>query len=136
MIATLEDPQLDREHEEFLELALELSRAQPAGAAAALEALRGHAQAHFAAEDADLRRLGGANATCHIDEHAAVSRSLAEVLDVLQGGAEEDRARHLTESLSDELLRWLPHHIEQMDAGLAAVRCRARHGGAPILMKL
>src|SRR5690606_12439666 len=85
-------------------------------------------------EDADLRRLGGNNASCHLDEHALVMKSLDEVLALLRNPATSpERANQLISSLSMELLRWLPEHISEMDSGLASVRSKARFGGAPML---
>jgi hemerythrin len=128
---TLGDPVLDREHADLQRLIDAFRQAPPAEALAALDALRAHAAIHFGQEDGDLRRLGGANATCHLDEHAAVLRSLDEVRAVLE------RPRppaDLTARLATELTRWLPEHVQAMDASIASVRTRERFGGAPVLI--
>ena len=129
----LGDDLLDHDHAELQELILTLLDARQDEAAATLDRLRAHARAHFGREDADLRRLGGNNAICHLDEHAAVLKSLDEVWaifsDTETGSAVAER---LTKSLSLELLRWLPEHVSEMDAGLAAVRARSRFGGVPV----
>lgn len=132
MVPLLADEDLDRDHEEFLELALELAGAAPSRMLAALEALRSHAVAHFSREDADLRSLGGNNAECHLDEHAAVLKSLDEVLGSLRVQPPVEGMPQVMQALSDELLRWLPHHIGEMDAELAAARGKARFGGTVI----
>ena len=85
---------------------------------------------HFGFEDDHLRHVGDANATCHLDEHAAVLRSLDEVGAVL--ARPEPAPRDLTRRLATELLRWLPEHVQVMDAGIATARTRERFGGGPV----
>ena len=125
----LGDPVLDQEHAELQRLIDALRQAQPADALAALDALQAHAASHFGLEDADLRRLGGANASCHLDEHAAVLRSLDDVRAVL---LRDQPPADLVGRLAAELTRWLPEHVQAMDAGIASVRTRERFGGVPI----
>lgn len=133
----LGDAQLDHDHEELLRLSRALLDAPRNEAADALENLRTVAQAHFAMEDADLRRLGGNNASCHLDEHALVLKSLNEVLALLRDPATpQERSDQLISSLSMELLRWLPVHIREMDSGLAAERSKSRFGGVPVILAL
>ena len=126
---SLGDPVLDREHAELQRLIDALQHAPPAASLAALAALKAHADFHFGKEDEDLRRLGGANATCHLDEHAAVLRSLDEVREVL---VRSQAPAGLVERLTAELVRWLPEHVQAMDASIASVRSKERFGGAPI----
>ena len=126
---TLGDPALDREHAELQRLVVALMQAPADRVPAALDALRAHAGKHFELEDADLRRVGGANATCHLDEHAAVLRSLDEVREVL---ARPEPPLDMIPRLAAELMRWLPEHVQVMDAGIASVRTKERLGGAPI----
>ncbi len=126
---TLGDPALDREHAELQRLIVALMQAPADRVAAALDALRTHAGKHFELEDADLRRVGGANATCHLDEHAAVLRSLDEVRQVL---ARPEPPLDMIPRLAAELMRWLPEHVQVMDAGIASVRTKERLGGAPV----
>jgi len=129
----LGDSMLDQDHAELSRRVQALLTASGGTAVAALDALRIEAGEHFDREDADLRRLGGNNATCHSDEHAAVLRSLDEVRAILCSSATSpDMAQRLITSLALELQRWLPEHVIEMDANLAAVRCRSRFGGAPL----
>ena len=74
--------------------------------------------------------LGGANAACHLDEHAAVLRSFGEVREILAGEGRPGLGQHL----AGELLRWLPEHVHAMDAGVAASRSKQRFGGAPLVL--
>ena len=41
----------------------------------------------------------------------------------------------LTSRLATELLRWLPEHVQVMDAGIASVRTLEPFGGAPVQLK-
>jgi hemerythrin len=126
---TLGDPVLDREHEELQRLILALLEAPASDRAVSLDALKDHAAKHFALEDVELRRLGGANASCHLDEHAAVLRSLDEVRALLD---EPQPPEDVTSRLATELHRWLPEHVQAMDAGIASSRTKERFGGVPI----
>ena len=130
---TLGDPALDQEHAQLQRLIEQLLQAPPAGAMEALARLKAYAAMHFKLEDKDLRRIGDPNANCHLDEHAAVLRSLDEVAALLAGP--QPRPVDLTRRLATELLRWLPEHVQVMDAGIASVRTRERFGGAPIQVK-
>lgn len=131
----LGDAMLDHDHAEMQRLIQALLEQSGDGSVAALDALRTASRAHFGREDDELRRLGGNNAVCHLDEHAAVLKSLDEVHSILCDPATPpESAQCLVASLSLELLRWLPEHVNEMDAGLAAVRCKSRFGSAPLML--
>lgn len=131
----LGDALLDREHAELFRLVGTLLDASSDEAAMALDSLRTEMREHFGREDADLRRLGGNNAACHLDEHAAVLKSLDEVHLILgETATTPATAQRLVSSFSLELLRWLPEHVSEMDANLAAVRSKSRFGGVPVTM--
>ncbi|MGO1767703.1 hypothetical protein CAP48_19015 [Advenella sp. S44] len=130
----LGDAQLDRDHSELMRLSQALLDVPNDRNVLALEALYTAAREHFSLEDADLRRLGGNNSVCHLDEHALVLKSLEEVLEILRDPATtSEKANQMLSSLAMELLRWLPEHIREMDSGLASVRSQARFGGSPIV---
>ncbi|WP_232077315.1 bacteriohemerythrin [Variovorax sp. PBL-E5] len=133
LFLNLGDEGLDRDHAHLQDLILALLDSKPEEAADKLDRLRVHARAHFDREDADLRHLGGSNAICHLDEHAAVMKSLDEVWTIIRSDeAASAVVERLAKSLSLELLRWLPEHVGEMDAGLAAERTQSRFGGAPV----
>lgn len=129
---TLGDAALDAEHLRLSQLGEALLVAAPADARAALQALHSHAREHFAHEDQDLREHGGANASCHLDEHAAVLESLAMVSMRLAAAPTGAAELDLVERLALEWLRWLPVHVAEMDAALAQARTRARFGAQPL----
>jgi hemerythrin-like metal-binding protein len=130
---SLGDALLDRDHSELFRLVHALFDTPWDGLITAFDRLRTEARDHFGREDTDLRRLGGNNAACHLDEHAAVLKSLDEVHSILGNSATSSAmAQRLVASLSLELLRWLPEHVSEMDADLAAVRSKSRFGGVPM----
>jgi hemerythrin len=129
----LGDPKLDSDHAELQRLIERLLAAVPADILAALDSLKAHAATHFGEEDTDLRRIGNANATCHLDEHAAVLKSLEEVRELVsQASPAGESEQKLVRRLGAELVRWLPEHVQQMDSGIAQVRTRERFGGVPV----
>lgn len=133
-IITLGDPRLDRDHAELQNLAQHLAQTRNRQEViAALDALAQHCAAHFATEDEDLRVMqGNDDAVCHIDEHAAVLKSLAEVKDWVNGHDDVVGMSNLVQSLCAELERWLPEHVQYMDSAVAAYRSKNRFGGVPV----
>lgn len=131
---TLGDPRLDRDHAELQRLAQRLAQTRNRQEVlAALDALARHCAAHFATEDEDLRLMqGNDDAVCHIDEHAAVLKSLAEVKDWVNANDDAAGTANLVQSLCAELERWLPEHVHYMDSAVAAYRSKNRFGGVPV----
>jgi hemerythrin-like metal-binding protein len=132
---TLGDPRLDQDHEELRRLTQQLEASRNKDEVlAALDALAQHATTHFAVEDEDLRTMkGNDDAQCHLDEHAAVLKSLDEVKDWITQNDDVVKMVNLVQSLCAELNRWLPEHVQYMDAAIAAYRTKNRFGGVPIL---
>ena len=129
----LGDAALDQDHARLQELIERLQQASSADVVPALDALREHARRHFTVEDADLRAMNDGNAQCHLDEHGAVLKSLDEVREVLVGDQVEATGKALlVQRLASQLLDWLPHHVQEMDAGVATHRSKQRFGGAPV----
>lgn len=67
---------------------------------------------------------------CHIDEHAAVMKSVREVQALLARG-DTTHCR----SLADELARWFPGHADYLDSALAHWMCKQRLGGKPVVIR-
>jgi len=122
--------EMDETHREFVLCVDALLRASDAQLAARLDALAEHAKRHFAEEDEAMRR-GAYNAGgCHVEEHAAVLKSLDEVRVALREGRPAV-VRAFAEALAD----WFPEHARVMDLGLARWMVQQRLGGAPILIR-
>jgi hemerythrin len=129
----LGDSALDEDHARLEQLIVQLRDAPPEQAVAALDALRAHADRHFSVEDLELRAMQDGNAKCHLDEHAAVLKSLDEVKGVLtQNEVAAEANASLVRRLAAQLLSWLPEHVHEMDAGVASHRSKQRFGGAPV----
>lgn len=129
----LGDVNLDADHRELDAHIRALLQASLEQQPAVLATLRAHAAQHFAVEDEDLRIIQGGNATCHIDEHAAVLKSLDEVTQAL-GSSEwtADAKQDMVQRLATQLLSWLPYHVQEMDTGVVTWRARNRLGGVPV----
>ncbi len=121
---------MDDTHHEFVDCVDALLRASDAQQAAALEAFAEHAQRHFREEDEAMRDSDYGSAGCHVDEHAAVLKSLDEVRAVLAQGR-HDVVRQFAWALAD----WFPRHAQVMDLGLARWLNQRRLGGSPVLIQ-
>ena len=128
----LGDAELDDDHARLEELARHL-RDVPSEIVRGIEALCDHAYLHFEMEDSVLRIMKDGNAQCHMDEHAAVLKSLDEVRQRLSHhGMTEDAKSLLARRLATQLLDWLPRHVHEMDASVASHRSKLRFGGSPV----
>lgn len=95
----LGDPGLDDDHRE-LERLIDAVAGAPADALlAAFDAMHAHASQHFATEDEELREMKDGNASCHLDEHAAVLKSFGEVREVIGPDPGSAVAERLIKSL-------------------------------------
>ncbi|QHE83490.1 bacteriohemerythrin [Hydrogenophaga sp. BPS33] len=118
---------MDDTHHEFVDCLDALLRASDAQQHAALNAFEDHARRHFQEEDQAMRESAYGSAGCHVDEHAAVLKSLDEVRAVLAEGR-HDVVRAFALALAD----WFPRHAQVMDLGLARWLQQRRLGGAPV----
>lgn len=130
----LGDARLDADHAQLERLIDGLASAAAAQRLDAFDALEAHAASHFALEDEEIREMKDGNATCHLDEHAAVLRSLREVREIIAPDPGNQAAGALLSRLTAELRRWLPEHVLSMDASVAHTRTRRRLGGVPVVL--
>jgi hemerythrin len=122
--------EMDATHKEFVLCVDALLRAPDEELPARLEALAEHATRHFAEEDEAMLR-GAYNAGgCHVEEHAAVLKSLGEVRAALR-----ERRPAVVRAFAEALADWFPEHARVMDLGLARWMVQRRLGGAPILIR-
>jgi len=120
---------MDDVHREFLDCVNVLIACDEVGLQAALDAFSAHAVAHFGEEDRLMAATTYASAGCHVDEHAAVLKSLDEVQQALTNGN-----RSVVRRFAGELARWFPEHAAAMDHGLARWVVQQRLGGAPVAL--
>lgn len=116
----LNHPEIDRTHQEFVELLADAQAAwnddPGAGAMDRFEGLIVHTVAHFGQEDRWLQATGFSADNCHTQQHEMVLRVMREALRLAREGID---CQPLAVLLG-ELAIWFPQHVEMMDAGLAA----------------
>ena len=67
---------------------------------------------------------------CHINEHAAVLKSIYEVGQQLASGNVAVCRR-----LGSELATWFPGHADYLDSALAHWMCKRSLGGKPVVLR-
>lgn len=122
---------MDETHQEFVACVHTLLTTEDDNLKKALEAFAEHAQSHFGEEDASMRETAYGSAGCHIDEHAAVLRSLDDVRAMLADGRTD-----VVRSFARALMDWFPEHVRVMDQGLARWLVQRQLGGAsPVVIR-
>lgn len=121
---------MDTIHAEFDELVHASLAASDDEFHARLLPLIAHLQSHFGQEDAWMRETGFPPGDCHMDEHAAVLRSAAEVEPLVAAGQVA-----VGRSFVEELARWFPGHADYLDSALAAWMCKRAYGGKPVVLQ-
>ena len=121
---------IDAVHQEFVDLVAQLQTAPETDLPRCLDVFAAHAQAHFDLENGLMRDTEFPARDCHIDEHAAVLRSVHEVREVLAQGDVANCRR-----LADELARWFPGHADYLDSALAAWMCKRHYGARPVVLR-
>jgi hemerythrin len=121
---------MDDVHQEFVDLVAQLQTAPETELPRWLDVFAAHAQAHFDLEDGWMRDTEFPARDCHIDEHAAVLRSVHEVRAVLAQGDVANCRR-----LARELARWFPGHADYLDSALAAWMCKRQFGARPVVLR-
>ena len=86
--------------------------------------------AHFDEENLWMNETNFPAKECHIDEHAAVLKSIMEVNDLVISGDNSQCLR-----LSIALMDWFPGHADYLDSALAHWMCKQRLGGKPIVLR-
>lgn len=123
---------MDDVHEEFYATALKLVTCTEKNAAQAIEQFEQHAISHFEQEDEWMRTTNFPPRDCHLDEHAAVLKSVREVKEaVAQGQAGAD----IVQDIGMALFQWFPGHADYLDSALAAWMTKLNMGGKPIVLR-
>lgn len=111
---SLDLPQLDETHQEFVVLLARVETADDARLVPAWRALVEHTVDHFGREDAWMRSTGFTSTHCHTVQHRVVLEVLCEGL--VQGlKGQNEPIRHMAR----ELAVWFVQHVQTMDAALA-----------------
>lgn len=123
-------PPMDEVHREFVDIVGRMERAPDPELAGLLDTFAEHARSHFDTENAWMVETDFPARDCHIDEHAAVMRSVEEVRGlVAQGNYATCRG------LVAELVRWFPSHADHLDSALSHWICKQRLGGKPVVIR-
>jgi hemerythrin len=121
---------MDDVHREFVALVDAMLGSDDETMPGHMRAFADHARRHF---DEELRLMENSkfpSLQCHADEHAAVMKSVAEVLPLVEAGRAD-----IARSLAAELARWFPSHADYMDSALAHWLVKQQYGGAPIVLR-
>jgi hemerythrin len=121
---------IDETHEEFVDLVRQMEGAADPDLPPLLALFAQHAKAHFDLENKLMVETEFPPRDCHIDEHAAVMKSIEEVLDLVNHGQYA-----YGRSLIDELIRWFPSHADHLDSALAHWMCKRSLGGKPVVLR-
>lgn len=111
---SLDLPQMDETHQEFVVLLARVETADDARLVPAWRALVEHTVEHFGREDAWMRSTGFTSTHCHTVQHRVVLEVMCEGL--VQGlKGQNAPIRHM----ASELAVWFVQHAQTMDAALA-----------------
>lgn len=121
---------MDDTHREFVEVVNAMIKAADADFAACLAAFARHAETHFEQERVWMEKTEFPARDCHNDEHAAVLKSVRDVMEVVANGDVAEGRR-----LAEALMGWFPGHADYLDASLAQWMVKKSLGGAPIVLK-
>ena len=126
-------PEIDNNHREFVQVVQGLQQASDAQLAPLLPDLIAHLDAHFGFENRMMQETEFPPRDCHIDEHAAVLKSVHEVHALLQ--AEPERGAQVCRELLAALVQWFPAHTQQLDSALSHWLAKKTWGAKPVLIK-
>jgi hemerythrin len=123
---------MDEVHKEFYSVALKLLTCTDATAVAAIDEFEKHAVSHFEQEDEWMRSTNFPARDCHIDEHAAVLKSVGGVKEAVEQGR---AGAELVRDIGMHLFDWFPGHADYLDSALAAWMTKQSMGGKPVVLK-
>lgn len=121
---------MDDTHEEFVACVNAVLQAPDDRMLECMQALREHTESHFAAEDAWMTETEFPARECHMNEHAAVLKSVIEVQQLVEQGNTE-----IARDLARELARWFPGHTDYLDSALSHWMCKQTMGGKPVIIR-
>lgn len=111
---SLELPEMDQTHQEFVALLARVETADDTHLMAAWRALVDHTADHFGREDDWMRSTGFSSTNCHTVQHRVVLEVMCEGL--VQGLKGQNEA---IRQMARELAVWFVQHAQTMDAALA-----------------
>ena len=121
---------MDETHEEFVGLVGRMQLAPDEELTSLLDEFAAHASKHFEMENQWMTETDFPARICHIDEHAAVMKSVEEVRELLAQGNHA-----ICRRLVAELAGWFPAHADHLDSALSHWMCKQRFGGKPLVIR-
>ncbi len=126
---------MDTVHEEFVARVAAMLAAPDAELRERLDELAVHLQEHFGMEDRLMHETEFPPRDCHVDEHAAVMRSVREVQELLAAPGSDPQAISAARGLAVALQDWFPGHADYLDSALAHWLCNRSLGGKPVVLR-
>ncbi|WP_353558652.1 hemerythrin domain-containing protein [Paraburkholderia terrae] len=123
---------MDDVHEEFYEIVLRLVTCTDTNALAVIEEFEQHVVGHFEQEDEWMRTTNFPPRDCHIEEHAAVLKSVCEVKAAVESG---QASADVVRDFGTHLFGWFPGHADYLDSALAAWMTKQTMGGKPVVLR-
>jgi len=123
-------PPMDDTHKEFVEVVSALAAASDEQLLDCLERVEEHLLEHFGDENRWMEETDFPARDCHIDEHAAVIRTLYDVKVLLEKGNTA-----VVRRFSKELMDWFPGHADYLDSALSHWMSKTRLGGKPVVLR-
>lgn len=124
---------IDHNHREFVQVVQGLQLAEDGKLLDLFPGLVTHLEAHFGFENRVMQETEFPPRDCHIDEHAAVLKSVHEVHELLQNDAA--RGAQVCRDLLQALVDWFPAHTQQLDSALSHWLAKKTWGAKPVLIK-
>ncbi|MFD2274399.1 bacteriohemerythrin [Undibacterium arcticum] len=123
---------MDDTHQEFVEIVNRMLECPPEELAQHLDEFAVHGESHFfRRKNTWMQETDFPSMKCHIDEHAAVMKSVHEVRQLLADGKDPAIAR----GLAAELAKWFPGHADYLDSALAQWLVKKSQGGVPVVLR-
>lgn len=123
---------MDDTHREFVDKVNALLIAEDGALLTRLDDFIAHAESHFGEEKEWMQSTDFPAADCHIDEHAAVVKSVYEVRELL-ASSPGARSFEAARSLGRALMDWFPGHATYLDSALSAWMCKRMYGAQPVV---
>jgi hemerythrin len=122
--------QLDAEHQDLVRTIHQMQLAPLHELDGLLAQFELNARTHFDVENAMMEETKFPPRQCHIDEHHAVLKSVAEVRELMQ-----QSLNPIAHDLVKELAKWFPAHVMHLDSALSHWMNKQRIGGKPVVIR-
>jgi len=121
---------IDDEHQELVRIIRRMQAAPLVELDSLLTQFQLSAKSHFEVENQLMEASQFPPRKCHIDEHDAVLKSVAEVRALLR----QDK-NLIARELVKELAKWFPAHVVHLDSALSHWLSKQSNGGKPVVIK-